>query len=97
MRDADGTADHVGYCENFVDLVGADAEFVAFAKVILDAIVAAKYHGCHKPQHFLGAHIEGAFLVGLVIEAPESLDHFVVVCEDALVHAGAVVIEFLYE
>ena len=93
MGDADGAADHVGHREDFKYLIGADAEFVAFAEVVFDAVIAAQYHGSHKTEHFLGFYVEGALLVSLVVEAPEAFDHFVVLCQNALVHAGAVVVE----
>jgi hypothetical protein len=95
MWDADRPADHIGDGEHFEELVGIDAHFVAFFEVVLDAVITAQYHRGDEPQHFLGTRVESALLVGLVIEAPEAFDDLVVVGEDALVHAGAVVVEFL--
>ncbi len=97
VRDANGAADHVGDRENFKNLVGGHAEFVAFAKVIFDAIVAAQHHRGHETEHFFGFYVERAFLVSLVIETPKAFDNLVVVRQNALVHAGAVVVEFSNE
>ena len=97
VGDANRTADHIGDRKNFKNLVSGDAEFVAFAEVIFDAIVATQHHGRHETEHFFGAHIERTFLISLVVEAPKSFDDFVVVRQNALVHASAVVIEFSNE
>ena len=97
VGDTNGTTDHVGNGENFKNLLGRDAEFVAFAEVIFDAVVATQHHRSHEAEHFFGAYIERAFLVSLIVEAPKSFDDFVVVRQNALVHAGAVIIEFSNE
>ncbi len=97
VGDANGTADHVGDRKNFKNLVGGDAKIVAFAEVIFNAIIAAQYHGGHEAEHFFGTHIECTFLISLIVEAPKSFDDFVVVRQNAIVHAGAVIIEFSNE
>ena len=96
MRDTDRTADHIGDGENFKNLIARDAQLVAFTEVVFDTVVAAQHHGGNEAQHFFGFYIERAFLIGLVIEAPETFDDLVVVGQNALVHAGAVVVEFFY-
>lgn len=95
MGDTNGAAHHVGYGENFKNFVGGDTQFETFAEVVLDTIVAAQNHGSHETEHFFGAYIKSAFLVRLVVEAPETFDYFVIVRQDAVVHAGTVVVEFL--
>lgn len=95
MRNTNGAAHHVGDGENFKNFVGGNTKFVTFAEVVFDAIIAAQNHGSHEAEHFFGTHIEGTLLVRLVVEAPETFDHFVVVRQDAVVHAGTVVVEFL--
>lgn len=96
VRDANRAADEVSNCKNFKNLVARNAQFVALAEMILDAIIAAQHHRSDQTKHFFGLHIERTFLVSLVVEAPKSFDDFVVVSEDALVHPGAVVVEFFY-
>jgi hypothetical protein len=94
MWDTDGTADHIGHGKYFVYLVGIHAQFVAFAEVVFDTIVAAQHHRGYEAEHFFGGYVEGTFLVGLVVKTPKAFDYLVVVCQNPLVHALAVVVEF---
>jgi hypothetical protein len=96
MGYADGTADHIGYGKNFEDLIGRYAQFMAFPQVVFDAVIATQYHGSNQTKHLLGGYVKRPFLVGLVIQTPESFDYFVVVGKYALIHSGAVVIKFFY-
>jgi hypothetical protein len=97
VRNTDGATHHIGHCENLEDLFGGDIEFMAFAEVILDTIIAAQHHGSYQSEHLLGLHIECSLLIGLVIETPEAFDNLVVLRHQTVVHAGAVIVELFYD
>ena len=94
MGDDNGTTHNVCHGKDLVHLIGRDTLIVAFAKVILDAVVATEHHAGHEAQHFLGAHGQGALGIGIGIEIEEAVDDLILLAEDHLIHLSPVVVEF---
>lgn len=94
MWDTDRSAHEIGDRKHFVHFVAAYAQFEAGAQVIADAIVAAQDHGGDKTEELFGLLVQGAILIGLVVEAEKAFEDLVVLRQDLLVHLGAVFVEF---
>jgi hypothetical protein len=95
VGDGDGASDDQGDVEGVDDFAAFPADFAAANKMIGDAIVAAEDHGGHEAEEFLGASVEGARFVGLVIQGEEALDAEVPAIEDFLVELGAKILKVI--
>src|SRR5690606_21523668 len=93
VRDEDRSADDQGDGACLIDLLLAHAEFMATSQVIADAVIAAQDHGGDEAEQFLGYLGKRAVLIGLVVQAEETLDDLVVVREDEVVHPLPVIVE----
>lgn len=97
MGDDDGAANNIGYREYLINLICSQSQFMAFAQMILDAIIATQYHAGHQAQHFLGLHVQCSFLIGIGIQVPKALHHQIALAQDDIIHPFPVFIEFVYD
>ncbi len=96
MRDANGAADKIGDSEYLIHLIAGDAQFVAGAEVVPDAIIAAKHHGGYQTQELLGFGVQRTILIGVGIQIEEALEHLVILSEDFFIHLRPIVVKFSY-
>ena len=62
--------------------------------MILDAIVTSQNHGSGQSQHLLYLGGECPFHISIGIDIVDSFDHFIIGCQNPLVHFGPVSSEF---
>jgi len=96
MRNTDRAPYEIGNGEYLKEFLAVQAQFVASAEVIPDAIVAPEHHGGNQAKHFLGLRVQGTGLISLMVEAPEPSDDRVVLRQQPLIHGGPVCVEFVY-
>jgi len=95
MGDNDAAPDNKGHVEGIVKGCVVPAGLDALQDVIVDAVIAAQYHGGHQPEEFLSAAVEGAVFVGFGVQVEEALDAQVIDLQDAIIHAAAVGFKFV--
>jgi len=95
VGDGDGAADDQGDVEGVDDFAAFPPDFAAADEMIGDAVVAAENRGSDEAQEFLGAGIERAGIVRLVVEREEALHAEVPAIKDFLVELGARFMEFV--
>jgi hypothetical protein len=70
---------------------------MAFAQMILDAIITSQHHAGHQAQHFLGLDVQCPFLIGIGVEVPQAFHHQIALAQDDIIHPFSVFIEFVYD
>jgi hypothetical protein len=96
VGDGDGASDDQGDVEGINNFITFPAEFAAAHQVIGDAVVAAENRGGDEAEKLLGAGVERAGIVGLVIEGEETLDAEMPAVEDFLVEFRAKFLKVVY-
>jgi hypothetical protein len=95
MWDHDRTANNISYCEYFIDFLGAQPQFPAFAQMVFDAVITAQDHAGYKSKHFFGAPVQYPIFVGIRIQIPKSFKYQVVLPQYDFIHFRPVFIEVL--
>src|SRR4029077_2426157 len=96
VRDGDGASDDQGDVEGIDDLVAFPADVAAADEMVGDAVVAAENGRGREAEKFLGAGVERAGFVGLVVQGEEAFDAEVAAVEDFLVELGAKFLKVVY-
>src|ERR1700731_2218521 len=88
VGNGDGAANDQGDVQGVNDFGAFPADFAAADEMVGDAIIAPENGGGDQAEKLLGAGVERAGLVGLVVEGKEALDAEVAAVEDFFVDLG---------
>ena len=94
VRDADGATHEVGHGKHLEDFGTGDANLVASAEVVADAVVAAEHHRGYEAEQLLGFYVERPGFVGGFVEGKKAVERLVVLGKYLFVHLRPVVVEF---
>ena len=97
MRHYDGSTHDIGYCKKFIHFFRVYAQFVRFAQMVFNTIIAAQYHAGYEAKQFLGFYIQCTGGVSVGIQIPQSFNNKIILIKNYLIHSRSVLIKFLYD
>ncbi len=88
MRNDDGPSHDEGNIKRVVEFGIGEPRVDTLKEMVIDAVVAAEYHGCDEAEQFFRSCVKGTIAIGGAVECEKAFDaQMVLLLQDSPVHS----------